>query len=157
MDRILASNIFTKLSTASNEAPLQEGFPQGKKANHPIYPRKFQMNKILATLIASLLAAGAFAQTPAKPAAAASAAAAAPAKAAAPAAPAAAAAPAVAAAPAKMEEKKDAKADAAKMKEEKAAAKKAKAEEMKAAKKAKAEEKKAAKKPAKKDEAAPKA
>ena len=93
-----------------------------------------KMNKVLAILIVGLFAIGAHAQTaaPAKAAASVPAAAAA-------AAPAKAAAPAAAAKP-------DAKADAAKMKEEKAAATKAKAEEKKAAAAKMKEEKAAAKK-----------
>jgi hypothetical protein len=157
---------FHETVNRQHAGPVTGGLPKGEEIVSTPFQGKFVMNKVLATLIAGLFAAGAFAQTAAPAKAAAPVAAAAAVKvaataAAAPvvAAPAAvvapAAAPAVAAAPATMEEKKDAKADAAKMKEEKVAAKKAHDDEKKAAA-AKLKEEKAAKKAAK-TEAAPKA
>jgi hypothetical protein len=95
----------------------------------PTYPRNSKMNKVLATLIAGLFAAGAYAQTPA----------ATPAK---PATPAVAAAPAVTATPAASAASAAPATTATKQsmtKEEKAAAKAARKEKTAAAKKAKAD------------------
>ncbi|MEO8856720.1 MAG: hypothetical protein ABI343_06975 [Burkholderiaceae bacterium] len=140
---ILSPKFFRRLSTVDMLCSLRKGFSNGEET-HPlhVFSRKPDMNKVLATLIAALFAAGAYAQTtaPAK----ASTSVATPVAAAPAAAAPAAAAPAAASANA--EAKPSAKAEAAKMKHEKMAAKKAAAAEKKAAAAKAKEERTAAKK-----------